>query len=192
METRTFKAELRAENETKTPVMVGYAAMFNKQSENLGGFREVIAPGAFDAVLNDDVRALQNHDSNLVLGRSKSGTLRMTQDGNGLNVEIDPPDTQYCRDLLTCMKRGDVDQMSFSFDVEQDGQTWAEQPDGTYLRTITRFSRLYDVSVVTRPAYPDTSVAVRSLEQHKAAQVPAFDPMEIAAKKQRLASITTK
>ena len=159
----------------------GYAAVFNADSENLGGdtYRmiERIEPGAFDDVLKDDVRALFNHDANLILARSKAGagTLSLGVDERGLWYEFEAPDTQAGRDLLVSLQRGDVDQSSFAFTVRKEGQKWEEETrDGvtTARRTIKKVSRLYDVSPVTYPAYPDASAALRSLEQHRAAQTP--------------------
>jgi HK97 family phage prohead protease len=143
----------------------GYAARFNTLSSLISGrFVERIAPGAFDDVLGDDVRALINHDPNLVLGRTTAGTLRLSVDGQGLVYEVDLPDTAAGRDLATSIKRGDVTQSSFGFSIEPDGEVWSRGEGGTKVRTITRFKRLYDVSPVTYPAYADTSVALRSLQ----------------------------
>jgi uncharacterized protein len=163
IETRCFKSEVRAEKREEKTVVRGYAAMFNSMSENLGGFREIIAPGAFDDVLNNDVRALKNHDSNLILGRTTAGTLRLGVDALGLWYEYDSPDTSYARDLVVSMERGDVDQSSFQFFVDKDN--WKEDADGRLVRTIEKVGRLLDVAPVTFPAYPDTTVAKRSMEQ---------------------------
>lgn len=158
---RDVAVEMRA---NEPPVIRGYAAVFGQLSEDLGGFREQLLAGAFgDALRSSDVRALINHDSNLVLGRNKSGTLTLAEDGTGLRVEITPPDTQAARDLLALMTRGDVSQMSFGFTVGKDDQTWTRDGAGPWIRTIKRVSALFDVSVVTYPAYPQTSAAVRAL-----------------------------
>ncbi len=150
------------------PKIRGYAAVFNNLSDDLGGFREQITAGAFaDAIGRDDVRALVNHDPNLVLGRNRSGTLIMREDANGLAVEITPPDTQAARDLVALMERGDVSQMSFAFTVSKDDQSWERTGTGPWIRTIRKVQRLFDVSVVTYPAYPSTSAAMRALEQHQ-------------------------
>lgn len=159
-------AELREQQDGRRTV-VGYAARFNQESELLWDFREVIEPGAFDGVLDDDVRALFNHDPNLVLGRTKAGTLRLSVDERGLRYEIDLPDTQVARDLVESLRRGDVSQSSFSFTVDADGDEWEQRPDGTYLRRIKRIKRLYDVSPVTYPAYSTTEATVRSLDGHR-------------------------
>jgi len=168
------KIEVREEerNGITGPVMFGYAAVFDKLSEDLGGFREQVAKGAFaEAISNDDVRALFNHDPNYVLGRSKAGTLRMQEDDHGLYVEITPPDTRYARDLLTAMKRGDINQMSFSFRVKPGGQDWARDDNGQVVRTLKRV-RLFDVSPVTFPAYPQTAIAQRSMQEFLKTIVP--------------------
>ncbi|MGP9579694.1 HK97 family phage prohead protease [Halomonas sp. AOP42-E1-40] len=160
------KAETRAEGDQETTRIVGYGAVFNQRSDMIMGmFMERIAPGAFDDVLGDDVRGLFNHDPNFVLGRTRSKTLSLSVDGEGLRYEIDPPDTQTVRDLvLAPLRRGDITGSSFAFRVAPDGDEWTEGEDGIVIRTINRFSRLLDVSPVTYPAYPDAGAAARSLE----------------------------
>lgn len=169
IEKRMHVADLKVErSEGEAPKIRGYAAVFSNLSDDLGGFREQIAAGAFaDALARDDVRALVNHDPNLVLGRNRSGTLVMREDGNGLAVEITPPDTQAARDLVALMERGDVSQMSFAFSVSKEDQSWERSGAGPWIRTIRKVARLFDVSVVTYPAYPSTSAAMRALEQHQ-------------------------
>ena len=129
----------------------GYAAVFNSPSEDLGGFIEYIAPGAFDNVMNDDVRGFYNHDWNYLLGRVSSGTLRLSLDEKGLAYEIDLPNTTYANDLVELMRRGDVNQSSFAFMIEAD--KW-ETKGKQNIRTITKVSRLIDVAPVVIPAYP--------------------------------------
>lgn len=159
--------ELRKKSETNSAVVLrGYAAKFEVLSEPMWGFRERIAKGAFDDVLGDDVRALFNHDASHVLGRTKSGTLTIAQDDTGLAYEVELPDTSSARDLIKVIERGDVDQSSFAFTVEKDN--WTEDDDGRIIRTIEKMKRLYDVSPVTYPAYPDATVGVRSMESWKA------------------------
>ena len=161
LETRTLirTPEVRATDNGRT---IGcYAAVFNSRA-NIGGyFEEVIAPGAFDDALSQDVRALVDHDTRRVIGRTKAGTLRMKQDDTGLAVEIDLPDTSDGRDLATLIERGDVSGMSFGFIVTKE--TWDETMDPP-MRTIQGLD-LREVSVVAFPAYDDTSIAMRSLEK---------------------------
>jgi uncharacterized protein len=140
--------------------ITGHAAVFDSLSAELWGFRERIAPGAFSLALGkSDIRALLNHDPNYVLGRTKSGTLRVREDDRGLAVEIDPPDTSWSNDLLVSIDRGDISQMSFAFRVAED--RW-DEVDGARQRTIISFDEIFDVSPVTYPAYPDTDVALRT------------------------------
>lgn len=160
--------ELRAaEGDGKLPRIAGYAAKFDVRSENMGygdvQFFEVIERGAFADVLADDVRGLFNHDANLILGRTTSKTLRITQDGTGLAYECDADEGQsYTRDLLISLRRGDVTQSSFAFSITRDGQRWVEEGN-TITRFIKKVSRLYDVSPVTYPAYPDATSEARGI-----------------------------
>lgn len=156
------------------PKIRGHAAVFGQLSEDLGGFREQVAPGAFaEAIETDDVRALFNHDSNFILGRNRAKTLRMVEDATGLAIEIDAPDTQTIRDLvLSPIQRGDVSQMSFGFSVRPGGQDWAQDDEGRTIRTLKKL-RLFDVSPVVFPAYPQTDVAMRDLRSWQAGLVPA-------------------
>lgn len=160
-------ADLRAVRAEGKPAMIsGHAAVFNSATD-LGWFREQIRPGAFaDSIKADDVRALFNHDPNIVLGRNTAGTLRLGEDDKGLAIEIDPPDTQQARDLIVSMERGDVTQMSFGFFTEKE--EWDESDRTSPLRTLIKV-RLFDVSPVTYPAYPDTDVSVRSLDDWRKA-----------------------
>ncbi len=167
-ESRTIpgSVEIR-EREGGGAILRGLAAVFDKLSDNLGGFREIIAPGAFDGTDMSDVRGLFNHDANFVLGRSKSETLRLKRTKAGLEYEIDLPDTQSVRDLvLEPIKRGDVDQSSFGFIVGSGNDSWAENDDGVLIRTIHAVRTLFDVSPVTFPAYPDTTVGARSMQAY--------------------------
>lgn len=132
----------------------GYAAVYNSDSEWMGGFYEQIAQGAFDEVLDNDVRAYLNHDENYLLGRVSSGTLRISTDERGLFYEVDLPNTTYANDLIELMKRGDINQSSFAFLIDRD--RWEERNGKTY-RIIEKVSRLLDVSPVAQPAYPDAT-----------------------------------
>lgn len=165
-EIRTFNVqdlELRQEGDDN--VVVGYGSVFNTLSNELGGFREIIAEGAFDGRLNDDVRFLINHDG-LPLARTTNGTLRLSTDERGLKYEAKVANTSLGRDLIELMRNGTINQSSFAFVVEDD--SW-EVRDGMNIRTINKVSRLYDVSAVTYPAYESASasVALRSMEAWK-------------------------
>lgn len=166
-ERRFFPAtELRVDASESGKRIAGYAAMFNSDSQDLGGFVERIAPGAFaDALATSDIRALFNHDPNYVLGRKRSGSLEVREDEKGLWMEVTPPDTQWARDLMVSIERGDISQMSFAFRLASGGDEWEKSGDGPMLRTIKRVSEIADVSPVTYPAYTDTTVAVRSREE---------------------------
>lgn len=140
-------------------ILRGYAAVFNQLSDDLGGFRERVLPGAFAKTLKEaDVRALWQHNVNYVLGRIKNKTLRLWEDTHGLTFEILPPNTQWASDFLTSIRRGDVSQMSFSFEAVHD--RWEDDPSLGIIRTLVEV-RLLDISPVTFPAYPRTSVSVQ-------------------------------
>jgi uncharacterized protein len=165
VETRFLRpAELRAEDgEGKLPLIVGYAAVFDSLSEDLGGFRERIHRDAFTRTLQAgaDVRALVDHEPSRILGRSKAGTLRLRADAHGLRVEIDPPNTSAGRDIIESIRRGDVDGMSFAFRTPRGGDDWRME-DGGPTRTILDLD-LLDVSAVTYPAYLQTDLSLRHL-----------------------------
>ncbi len=174
-----FSREFRMEGEGEERKIVGYAAVFNSPADIAGYFSETIAPGAFsEAIQNDDVRALFDHDSAIVLGRNKAGTLALTEDDKGLKVEISPPDTQAARDLITLMERGDVNQTSFGFRMRGGKESWDDSQDPP-LRTIEKIGELFDVSVVTYPAYPTTEAAVRSLDKFKASKQEPVNPVMV-------------
>lgn len=160
---RSFKIELRSIETDGQRRIVGHAAVFNSLSEEICGFREIIKPGAFaTAIQKSDVRALWNHNPDYVLGRTKANTLSITEDERGLAVTIIPPDTQFARDLMVSMDRGDIDQMSFAFTVKND--RWYTNTDGLTIREIVEVDELFDVSPVTYPAYTDTDVSARTKE----------------------------
>ena len=157
--------EIRAED-GRPPVIRGYASVFDSESRDLGGFKEIVKPGAFRASLEsrDDVLATVDHDPSKLLGRTAAGTLSLAEDARGLRFEVTPPDTSYARDLLTCMKRGDITGASFGFTIpdKKSGQAWRNE-NGQKIREL-RAVRLLDVAVVTSPAYPDASAAMRSYD----------------------------
>jgi len=168
MEIRTLPLEeLRINNLEEKRFIEGHAAVFDSWSETLGGifpFKEKVRKGAFSQTIEkDDIRALFNHDPNYVLGRNKAGTLELKEDETGLYVRIIPPDTQAARDLITSIERGDINQMSFGFTVEEEKWDTVEGIDVRELRKV----KLFDVSPVTFPAYPSTDVGVRAMESYE-------------------------
>ena len=160
VEKRSYNGEARA---VEGRTVEGYASVFNSMSEDLGGFREIILPGAFKNALGDDVRALYNHDSNYLLARTTSGTLELKEDDKGLYYRFDMPNTSYGNDLLELYRRGDLTQSSFGFTVEKD--SWRME-DGQHVRYIESVSSLFDVSPVVYPAYTAASSGLRNAEPH--------------------------
>ena len=152
----------RAENGSKT--LVGYAAKFERLSQDLGGFVEKIHKNAFDRCLKRcDVRGLKNHNPEMLLGRTKSGTMRLSTDDVGLRYEIDVPETQVGRDLVTEIERGDIDGSSFSFTTESEsGDSWDESTTPP-TRTLMNIRDLFDVGPVAYPAYLDTEASMASM-----------------------------
>jgi HK97 family phage prohead protease len=163
IERRTFKVEVRKGAAGRK--INGTAVVYNSLSEDLGGYKERINPSAFAGADITDVRCLINHDGNKVLGRTTSRTLVLANGPKGMGFTCDPPDTSYARDLAVSMDRGDIDQCSFAFTVPPGGATWESLPDGSSVRTVNKISRLYDVSVVTFPAYAETSSGLRSVAE---------------------------
>jgi len=144
----------------------GNAIVFNTRSAYLGWFYEIIAPEAVDRTLREagDVRALVDHDTSKVMGRTKAGTLALKKDRNALSVSIDPPKTTFSSDIQESLSRGDVSGMSFRFSVMPDGDSWDEE-DGILIRTIHDM-QFDEVSIVSFPAYGATSayVSKRAIE----------------------------
>lgn len=151
--------ELRAKD-TGLPTVLGHAALFNTRSVYMMGFYEEIETGAFtETVATDDIRALYQHNTERVLGRTKSGTLRLWEDDQGLAFELNPPDNTDGRDAVVSIERGDVDQMSFGFNVPSKGDDWTETEDGVPLRKLRKIG-VMEISPVTWAAYPQTGVGV--------------------------------
>jgi hypothetical protein len=151
------------------PKIAGYAAVFDQpseiMSELLGSYREFIKPGAFARSISQgaDVRALLNHNPDFVLGRTKNSTLTLREDDKGLWYEVRPPETQWARDLITTMRRGDIDQSSFAFRIAKEEWREGKLPDGKKIdERLVIEAQLFDISPVTYPAYPQTTSAVRS------------------------------
>ena len=173
-EIRSFKAsELRAVKEGDKSKLIGYAAVFNSPSDDLGGFIETIKPGAFTRALKEkqDVKCVFDHAwaGTLLLGRTRSGTLKLWEDSHGLRFECDIPDTAGAKDVVTLIDRGDVYGCSFRFKVytggPNPGPTWVFMGDGSPdVRTLHDVD-LFDVGPVTDPAYPKTDVALRSRDE---------------------------
>lgn len=164
IEHRVFPIEVRATPNAEKATLSGYAAVFNRDSEEMWGMTERIAPGAFKKTIREgNPKAFWNHDSNIVLGSKKAGTLRLKEDDTGLAVEIDPPDTQTVRDMVESIRRGDVDQMSFGFQVIKD--EWEYDKKGDQVTRTLLEVRLFEVSPVAIPAYPDTTISARALDK---------------------------
>ena len=140
---------------------MGYAAVFNSDSEPLP-FVEQIRPGAFQRTLSsrNNVKMYVNHDDTLVLASTRAGTLRLSEDSRGLRAEADLPDTTYARDLTVLLRRGDVDSMSFGFSVPRGGDEWSQDGQRRFLNEV----RLHEVSVVSNPAYQETSATIRKAQ----------------------------
>jgi HK97 family phage prohead protease len=173
----TLSLELR--EGTQDPLaFIGKAIVCASRSKNLGGFVEVIDSKALDAADMTDVVGLFNHNKDILLGRTSSGTMQLTRDADGglsYRIAYDPADPDHVR-LMAKMNRGDVVGSSFAFTTTRNGDTWEEEETeggGTlYVRTVTAIKKIYDVSPVTDPAYADTSAAKRSLEHFQEVHAP--------------------
>jgi len=163
MELRNSSWELRTTENSRT--VEGYALKFNKESNDLGGFIEMIEPEALDGILaTSDILCLLNHNEDRgVLARSKfgAGSLSLEVDNEGLKYRFEAPETALGDELLVGLRRGDISTSSFAFNIESD--KWEKRSNGSYLRKITKFKELYDVSPVYKEAYPDTTVAIRKM-----------------------------
>lgn len=188
MERRYGPAELRVDQEGS---IEGYAAVFNQLSEVMWGFREKIRPGAFTKTIKEaDIRALFNHDPNYVLGRNKAATLDLSEDDHGLHFRVKPPETQWATDLRETVKRGDVDQASFAFQAIRD--EWTQEEGEKLAERELIECKLFDVSPVTYPAYPQTSVSARSLAEMFISQMAKVgDPETINYLRDQLNQIET-
>lgn len=163
-EIRSINTEVRAIEDSR--IIEGYALVFNSLSEDLGGFREKILPEAMDGMIEkSDILALLNHSKDRgVLARSRygKGSLALEIDEVGLKYRFEAPHTALGDEVLEYLRRGDITSSSFAFVLEED--EWTKQDDGSYLRTIKKFRRLYDVSPVFEPAYAATSACKRFAE----------------------------
>lgn len=172
LETRFVKGtELRLSGDDKEPVLSGYIAVFNQMSDDFGGWKEKIAPGAFaESIKVHDIRALWNHENDLVLGRNKAGTLELSEDETGLAFKVRPPDTTWFRDRVISLKRKDVTGSSFGFYTDLDEKS--TEPDGTRIRILKKVTLVEVSPGVTFPAYPQASTEVncRSMKAWIAAE----------------------
>ena len=191
----TAGLELRNKEGAGLPRITGYAAVFGL-SDNLGGHKEKVLPGAFTRTLehrgsgqgSDPIKAFHNHNQDIVIGSTHAAppTLRVEQDDTGLAHEIDPPDNAWGRPIIDAIERGDIDGMSIGFRVPQDGAVWTTGDDGTEVREISQII-LAEVSTVSGwPAFPQTSVQMRSLMaaalEVETEEVPdTTDPAELRA-----------
>ena len=158
---RVFCDQVRMNFDSGPPKITGYAAIFNSETELWPGFFEQVAPGAFsESITVDDIRALVDHDPGKVLGRNKAGTLKLWEDNKGLGYEIlGGGDRSYENDLIKSLKRGDISQSSFGFNIVEQSLKYDKQNDIVH-RTLIEV-KLFDVSPVTFPAYSSTEVHVR-------------------------------
>jgi HK97 family phage prohead protease len=177
-QTRSLPTDLKTRSEDDKKVIEGYFAVFNRETELWPGAFEEIDPSAFSQTLGNDIRALINHDTNLVLGRIKSGTLDLRVDSRGLwgSVEVNENDTDALN-LYARVERGDVDQCSFGFNIEKEETDWRD--DGTVKWTLKEID-LHEVSVTTFPAYADTGVQARKQE------VKQYEKRKFEQRKQQL------
>ncbi len=162
-QTRSISTEFKTRSEGDDKYIEGYFVVFNSIYEMWDGATESIAPGAFDNTLSDDIRALVNHDSTLVLGRTAAHTLELTQDERGLfgRIKINPNDSD-AMNLYARVQRGDVSQCSFGFDILSEETDFRD--DGSVHWTIQDVT-LYEVSCCTFPAYQETNISARSEER---------------------------
>lgn len=156
---------INLEKRDNSPTVIwGYGAVFNSLSQNLGGFRENIEEGAFEGADMEDVVCLKNHDINMLLARNISKTLDLKVDGTGLRYEFENPGTTIGNDLIIEIERGDIYGSSFSFRVKDD--YWEEDKEGRVVRTIKKFALVRDLGPVVFPAYQDTNIAKRSMDEY--------------------------
>jgi uncharacterized protein len=183
--------EVRARGDART--LTGYAAVFGRYSQDLGGFVERIMPGAFTKTIAEgDVRALVNHDPSRILGRSRqgAGTLKLSEDSTGLHYEVSLPGTTAARDLAESVERGDVSGSSFAFSVVgPEGQEWGVTEQDYPLRSVLQ-ARLFDVGPVTYPAYDATNEAVAAVAVRSLAQKLGLGPADLKGADAIRAAIT--
>lgn len=160
---RSAPTEFKTREENDSLTIEGYFAVFDSNYEIFDGMSESIAPGAFSSSIAGDIRALVNHDTTLVLGRTKAGTLQLREDNHGLwgRIDINPKDGD-AMNLYERVKRGDVNQCSFGFDIREEETEF--HPDGSVHWTIKDVD-LYEVSCCTFPAYEETNISARTAQR---------------------------
>lgn len=159
--------EVRQSEEDAIPQITGYGIVYGQEVRIWDDLYEIIHPGAAARVLatNPDIRSAFNHSRDKILGRTKSGTLVLTEDTHGVAYTVTPPDAQWARDLMASISRGDIDGSSFTFGVNPQDEKITKREDGTYLREIFKFSVIGEMGPVSYPAYEGTSANVRSLQE---------------------------
>jgi len=170
------EAEIRAIKDSRR--VDGYGIVFNSESRDLGGFSEIISPDSLNGIIENkgtDILALLNHNEDrglLARYRNGGGTLSLTVDEKGLKYAFDSPNTNLGDEVLEGINRGDISTSSFAFRVAPNGEKWEKRDDGSYLRTITAFADIFDVSPVYKEAYSDTTVAKRSMAELRKEEIP--------------------
>jgi hypothetical protein len=160
IETRCYNSNIQTRAEGEDNIAEGYAAVFGAEYD-MGWYTEVVEKGAFeDALKKSDIRALFNHNSDMILGRQSAKTLEVSEDDKGLFTRIKIPETQAGKDFKISASRGDVNQMSMAFTIAEE--EWTKEKGEKDKRTIRKMEMMYDVSPVTFPASPSTEIALRS------------------------------
>lgn len=185
--------EIRTLEDGKTIILEGYALKFGKRSEDFGGVDEILERGCLDKTDMSNVVALINHDPNYPLARNTvregPGHLSLSVDDTGLRFSLIPTDTTYAKDLMTNMAAGVVNQCSFAFTLAESGADWSyESEKDMYHRAVKHIERLWDVSIVTTPAYPDTEAQAvqRSMQESKEAYVNSLKEEQENIRKRKL------
>lgn len=161
METRVLPGAVEVRKTGDSMTLAGTGIQWGVLSADLGGFREKFAPNSI--TLDDDSRVVWQHDGRYVFGRQGAGTARFTMDESGAHYEADPPKAQWADDAVESIRRRDVYQNSFKFSVKEGGESWGRDSDGVMIRTVTS-AHIYEMGPQTEPAYPTTTVAMRSLQ----------------------------
>jgi HK97 family phage prohead protease len=166
---RIYDADFRMVQDGEKPYFEGTPIVFNTLSSDLGGFKEIIDRGAWDSADTSECFAVFNHKEENLLGTASAGTLRFIRvDDGGVHVEIDKSNTNISRDCAEWVERKEVNKMSFKFTIKEDDWAYDKDTD-TLIRTVKQFGKIYDVSLVTRPAYKEATV--RSVDEADLAEI---------------------